>query len=100
MLTQPPSLNFVPLTAIQDMKARIQEAAAASASASASMPREPTSAHNPHHNPHNHHPHRNPPRSARPLRGIVIDLRGNLGGTLPSALDAASLFLPAGTTQS
>jgi C-terminal processing protease CtpA/Prc len=30
------------------------------------------------------------------LRALVIDLRGNLGGTLPSALDAASLFLPRG----
>jgi C-terminal processing protease CtpA/Prc len=31
-----------------------------------------------------------------PLDGLIIDLRGNLGGTLPSALDAASLFLPQG----
>ena len=30
------------------------------------------------------------------LDALVIDLRGNLGGTLPSALDAASLFLPKG----
>jgi hypothetical protein len=30
------------------------------------------------------------------LGALVIDLRGNLGGTLPSALDAASLFLPQG----
>ena len=30
------------------------------------------------------------------LDGLIIDLRGNLGGTLPSALDAASLFLPQG----
>lgn len=29
-------------------------------------------------------------------KALVIDLRGNLGGTLPSALDAASLFLPKG----
>ena len=26
-------------------------------------------------------------------RGLVLDLRGNLGGTLPAALDTASLFL-------
>ena len=32
----------------------------------------------------------------RHLSALVIDLRGNLGGTLPSALDAASLFLPSG----
>ena len=30
------------------------------------------------------------------LSALVIDLRGNLGGTLPSALDAAALFLPYG----
>ena len=30
------------------------------------------------------------------LDALVIDLRGNLGGTLPSALDAASLFLSKG----
>ena len=30
------------------------------------------------------------------LDALIIDLRGNLGGTLPSALDAASLFLPRG----
>lgn len=30
------------------------------------------------------------------LDALIIDLRGNLGGTLPSALDAASLFLPKG----
>lgn len=30
------------------------------------------------------------------LDALIIDLRGNLGGTLPSALDAASLFLPHG----
>jgi C-terminal processing protease CtpA/Prc len=34
--------------------------------------------------------------SSYPLDGLIIDLRGNLGGTLPSALDAASLFLPQG----
>ena len=30
------------------------------------------------------------------LEGIVVDLRGNLGGTLPSALDVAALFLKRG----
>ena len=29
-------------------------------------------------------------------RELVLDLRGNLGGTLPAALDAASLFLKSG----
>lgn len=31
------------------------------------------------------------------LRGLVFDLQGNPGGPLSSALDVASLFLPAGT---
>jgi C-terminal processing protease CtpA/Prc len=30
------------------------------------------------------------------LQGLIIDLRGNLGGTLPSALDVAALFLKKG----
>lgn len=34
--------------------------------------------------------------SSYSLDGLIVDLRGNLGGTLPSALDAASLFLPQG----
>ena len=30
-------------------------------------------------------------------QGLVLDLRGNLGGTLPAALDVACMFLPKGT---
>ena len=37
--------------------------------------------------------------STRPsgMKGLILDLRGNLGGTLPSALDVAALFLKRGT---
>ena len=34
---------------------------------------------------------------AESINGLVIDLRNNTGGVLKSALEAASLFLPAGT---
>lgn len=40
--------------------------------------------------------YRNGSRANTELSALVIDLRGNLGGTLPSALDAAALFLPYG----
>jgi carboxyl-terminal processing protease len=39
----------------------------------------------------------NDTRECKSKEGLVIDLRGNLGGTLPSALDVACLFLPRGT---
>ena len=67
-------------TAIADLR---QEAAAS-----------PSSPPTPKH-PQNAGERLSPARTAR-LGALVIDLRGNLGGTLPSALDAASLFLPQG----
>ena len=70
------------------MKTRIREAAAAT---SAAMPKGQLHSQN-----NNNNNNDKPSRTGHLLRGIVIDLRGNLGGTLPSALDAASLFLPAG----
>lgn len=33
----------------------------------------------------------------RGMRGLILDLRGNLGGTLGSGIDVADLFLPSGT---
>ena len=35
---------------------------------------------------------------ATPIVGLVIDLRGNLGGHFPSGVEAAKLFLPSDVT--
>jgi C-terminal processing protease CtpA/Prc len=42
-------------------------------------------------------PGRKPSRFSKKTKAIVLDLRGNRGGTLEAALDVASLFLPSGT---